>query len=107
MLPGLPLRLTVCWADEWNPKGLIVEPAAQDELRVSSCPKPQKVPGWKSVCSDNCGRATHPLGPRKDLQKSVVGVDKTPDEKRERLVPPPVPPALPGTPRPLPAPRGS
>ena len=72
VLPGLPLGLTGGWAGEWAPDGTIVETAAQDELRVSPCPKPQRVPGWKSVCPDNCGHATHRLGPREDLQKSVV-----------------------------------
>ena len=48
----------------------------------------------------------NPPGPSRDLQKSAVGVAETPDEKEERPVPPPVPPALPGTPRPLPSARG-
>ena len=58
------------------------------------------------MCPDDCGHATHPLGQRKDWQKSVIGATKTPDEEGERPVPPPVLPARPGTPRPLPVPRG-
>ena len=56
------------------------------------------------MCPDNCGHAKHPMGPRKDLQKSVIGATNTPDEKEERPVPPLVPPARPGTPLPLPVP---
>ena len=106
VLLGLPLGLTVGWAGEWGPNGPIVEPATQDELRLSACHNPQKVPGWKSVCPDECGHATHPLGPRLDLQELAVGVAKTPNEKEEHPVPPQVPSVAPGAPRPLLAPRG-
>ena len=91
VLPGLALGQSVGWAGEWGSIGHIVEPAAQDEFRVSTCPKPQKVPGWRSLFPENC---------------CVVWVAKTPNEKEEPAFPPPVPSAAPGTPRPLLAPRG-
>ena len=69
VLPGLPLGPTVGWAGEWGPNGPIVEPAAQDELRLSSCPKPRKVQGG-SQCAQTIVATRHTPWGREKTYKS-------------------------------------